>query len=145
MREREPPEKMSELIRLAITDGQRLDREIYTPDAHTWHELFDDGFCGVCDAGAVMAGTLKAEPSNQIDAEFFGVEWGRALTALDAVREGAMVVAYARFTGKPMSEVRGKVKKIRGPEHGEFEDWPEYELHLDELDRVAQEFEDLGL
>ena len=33
-----PPEKLSDLITLAITDARRLDRDVYVPCASAWHK-----------------------------------------------------------------------------------------------------------
>ena len=56
-----------------------------------------------------------------------------------------LVGAYDFLTNDTLNEVRAKVDKIKAPNYGEFGDWPGFEMHLDELDRVAQEFENLGL
>ena len=52
------PDRLSDLIELAVADAQRLDRNTYDPEYDSWHEMERLG-CDVCFAGAVMAGTLE--------------------------------------------------------------------------------------
>ena len=57
------PDKLSGLIRLAIADAGRLDRDKYTPyflDYHKPKRLWSgqSDSCCICNAGAVIAGTL---------------------------------------------------------------------------------------
>ena len=62
-----PPTKLSDLIDLAIRDGRGLDPNVYAPDASRWHEPSpDSGQCYVCLAGAVIAGTLGANPAEEV-------------------------------------------------------------------------------
>jgi len=58
------PEKMSELIRVALVDLVKVEESPdYIVRMENWHKP-RDGVCEVCLAGAVIAKTLKA-PSNE--------------------------------------------------------------------------------
>ena len=52
------PDRLSDLVELAVADAQRLDRDIYDPEYDSWREMERLG-CEVCFAGTVMAGTLE--------------------------------------------------------------------------------------
>ena len=97
-----PPKKLSDLITLAITDGRRLDRNVYVPCASAWHETRAEetgDTCAVCLAGCVIAGTLEApfnplateEEDREDDIEPEDIDdedWYRAITSLNHVRAG---------------------------------------------------------
>lgn len=59
---KELPDKLSDLLELALNDASKLNRDRYSMDSDVWHRNAQeryDGKCGVCLAGAVMARTLK--------------------------------------------------------------------------------------
>ena len=62
-KDRNLPTTLSEMIRLAVTDANRLDRQQYHADASFWHQKMAGGPCEVCVAGMVMAGTLESHLS----------------------------------------------------------------------------------
>ena len=59
------PNKLSALIEVAIQDARKLDRIRYSPNHLHYHSPQESWkspvipCCEVCDAGAVMAGTLR--------------------------------------------------------------------------------------
>ena len=96
------PDKLSELIELAIHDLQAVEKDRrYVVNMCYWHMPMD-GVCEVCLAGAVMAGTLGVSPLSLVDdpcAEFTE-SVSRKLLALEAVRKG-MVIDALSFLRKP--------------------------------------------
>jgi hypothetical protein len=96
------PKKLSELIRLALTDLRKVERnKNYKVDMNTWHT--PNGVCRVCLAGAVMAGTLGADPTTVAAPSYYGRDSGK-LAALDEVRCGYLEDAIRAFTGKPAAQ-----------------------------------------
>lgn len=72
------PDKISDLLELALNAAGRLDRSRYQMDASVFHQSAlrrDDDKWGVCLAGAVMARPLKApikancNPQSMVDDE----------------------------------------------------------------------------
>ena len=101
------PEKLSDLIRLAIADGRKLYQERsgeYCPDAYLFHEVGYDfqqnkQVCHVCLAGTVMAGTLHTDNRYSLIPSDFDTSWTKALRALDYVRQGMYVNALTILYG----------------------------------------------
>lgn len=94
------PEKASDLIELALRDLRKVEQEgdKYVVDMGGWHEPKLEHRCSVCWAGAVMAGTLGANPAEYVMPSDYG-EWNRSrLHALDCFRKGDAVGAL-RYLG----------------------------------------------
>lgn len=84
----EPPGKPSGLIRLAIVNVKKVRRrKRYVVDMGIYHEPMG-GKCHVCFAGAVMAGTLGASPTQYVTTYHWGLTWRYALQALNCFRLG---------------------------------------------------------
>ena len=82
-----PPADLPTLIRLAVSDAKLLDRNGYVADSRVWHTGSRPGFpCGVCFAGAVMAGTLGGDSRLRMSPQDASTAWRKALFALDDVR-----------------------------------------------------------
>lgn len=156
-----PPERLSDLIDLAITDVGRLDRTTYTPHPGHWHEPTDNGRCAICLAGSVIAGTLKCpqDKSAEVlydhddpDSDQVNIvdrKWQLALWALDDARQGLWADAYDILTiddaPAPTEDILHGLDQIPVPERPEFEDWTDFDIHLKSLASCADELRKLGL
>ena len=93
------PDKLSELIRIALHDeAKAVASKDYEIDMTTWHRPGD--VCSVCLAGAVMAFTLDALPTRNVDPGHFDPETQNKLRSLEHIRRGAMVEGIARFVDR---------------------------------------------
>lgn len=100
------PYTPSKLIRLALKDLKAVERDKkhYVVEMGYWHFNPDPEFeedkgleatkCYVCLAGSVMAKTLKTKPKFDRDPFDFEDSDGRALKALDYLREGKLYSAF---------------------------------------------------
>lgn len=62
MKNIDPPTTASAIIRLAINDLTKVEKnKNYKIDMTEWHLKFENGPCYVCLAGSVMANTLKID------------------------------------------------------------------------------------
>lgn len=108
-----PPEKLSDLIDLALNDLRKVQADPrYVVDMTLWHEPnTDDGenyVCHVCFAGAVMAKTLAVDVLADSPVSDFGHEWRRAFYALDDVRTGNLTsTSVQRFIPRPLRGLVG--------------------------------------
>ena len=82
------PEKMSDLIEVALVDLRKVERMKgrYKIDMEVWH--LPNNKCAVCHAGAVMACTLNVGPGVEAEPEDFSAWNRRRLTAIDSLRCG---------------------------------------------------------
>jgi len=81
------PDKPSELLELGISDMQKIKRRKgYDIDMGDWHAP-SGGICHVCMAGAMMAGTLKADPLYYYQPSCMGENIDK-LIATDSFRSG---------------------------------------------------------
>ena len=165
-----PPEKLSDLIRLAVKDARRLNPDEYWPNADLYHKrchidtdlwaqeiygpLPPPNACHVCVAGAVIAGTLKMSPDEPWRPVDFENAWSGSLSALDSIRQGLYHRAYCEhYYGDdpwpPMSmELSTKLKTLARnypPVHRGFQNWEEFKAHIDSLEAIADIFEQKGL
>jgi len=122
IREGNLPDKLSELIVLAVNDMEALDRQEYLPVSRVWHEKmqwWDENdeareVCVVCLAGAVMSrqmgfghddsGELYIRDSNSNDR--------KKLVALELVRVLNFIPAVAMFYAIPAQLVHGEAKDL---------------------------------
>ena len=147
------PEKLSDLIRLAIADGRKLHQERsndYYPNYGRYHSYpthnnyggdqegpFD--VCHICLAGAVMAGTLQV-PLESVSLQRIRLPWHSALLVLDNVREGWYRQAINTFYNVDRHyELTPWTKAM--PVNPMFQGWDEFLEHLDSLEAVAGFFE----
>ena len=155
-----PPKTIHEAIKLAISDGRKLDPEIYFPHHNVYHvpaDEIDEDFedpdtvenldkCRVCDAGAVMVGTLKVDFDNYTTPASFETDWKYVLESIDFVRFGDYGYAYEYFYKKYIQpETRKQLQNIPIPRNIKFIGFEQYHDHLDSLVDIANEFERLGL
>jgi|GEM_PF-3157608 len=97
------PNKLSELLRLAVSDCRKVEKlENYKLDMSRWFKLFG-GVCHVCMAGAVMDRTLKARSFNVSDLRpgYYNAETGKKLQAINYMREGMFEYAFRYINSKP--------------------------------------------
>ena len=145
-----PPQKLSNLITLAIADARRLDRDVYTPNSEVWHEPHG-GTCMVCLSGCLIAATLEAPrvevvirqgnlPDDETDAGLVGdEEWRQALEALEHVRRGEWRLAMSTRSMRVEEETASKLSLIPPPFPRWFEGWQMLDAHLASLeDKVAK-------
>ena len=143
-----PPEKLSQLIVLAIKDARKLDRKTYTPDCWVWHIPGRNNKCRVCLAGAVIAGTLGENPTTAWETDDIPGEskaWHAALYAIDSARSGDWSLALNTLGMECSDATMKKLKKIRRPNGVHFSTWAELRKHLVSMTRCARELEQLGL
>lgn len=94
-----PPNKISELLQLALDDLRVAEQtpNKFTVDMNSWVQSIHDA-CKVCLAGAVMVITLKDEIDGYRFPGLFPFDfsngWESALTALDYIRQGSLHTAY---------------------------------------------------
>jgi hypothetical protein len=102
------PDKMSALIRLALADLEKAEKDPYhLIRMHSWHE-YEAGYCHVCLAGAVMAGTLKVPASLTVTPKHFDTDTSRKLLAIDAMRDGNVDEAASWIYNDGALEERGR-------------------------------------
>ena len=149
------PEKLSDLIRLAIADGRKLYQERageYYPNATIFHsDVVGDYYyqnegvdaCHICLAGGVMAGTLNSDIMATLMPVDFNFAWTKALRALDYVRMGQYVNALTEFYG-PGQYDDSDAWILTAPVSPRFEGWDQFLDHLDGLGFVVGFFQDNG-
>ena len=144
-----PPEKLSELIRVAIADARTIDRRTYEPNSAIWHTP-DKLTCKVCLAGCVIAGTLRA-PRQAVtiqrikpdaDSSVLVVddeEWREALFSLEHARVGYWDHALCSRGVFIDAETDTALNNIPAPEPGTFKSWNDFDSFLASLeDRTAR-------
>lgn len=149
-RKTRPPKTLSGLIRLAVNDARKLDRDAYWPVCNTWHEPSgrqSGAVCRICLAGAVIAGTLGAPTDadvrflDQID----DTEWVDALTAIDHARTGKWRLARMKLGHEPTVKDDAAMASVAYPLQMNFGNWEEFETHLHSLEERAAQLEAAGL
>jgi len=150
------PTKPSVLLRLAISDMERLDRDKYVPSGDHWHvpmySEFEDAFgntrfgmaCAICLAGAVMAGTLEVD----INKHFEVSNWKESnnvdqLNALNYLRMGLIADAL-QILGFDSHDKYDLPEDIK-IEHYEFSNWDDADKFLGEMDHLAGMLEREGI
>lgn len=142
------PDTPSELIRLAVADARALSRERYHPNAQTWHESFG-GRCYICDAGAVMAGTLRLDPDSRIDLGTPYCPWTAdthgKLAALDCFRRGFIHHGLVEMGIRPPAGADAMSREAAHSANRNYDNWQEFDAHLEDMERTAAWLEGLGL
>jgi hypothetical protein len=93
------PDAPSELIRLALSDLRKVEKdERYVVDMDEWHWPPPRGRCHVCLAGAVMAGTLGVDPREYILPASFSLD-SEKLRSLNTFRLGFIGHGLERLYG----------------------------------------------
>ena len=156
------PDKLSDLIDLAIDDALSLDRAKYIPCHDYWHQPSFEGegpgSCAICFAGAAIAGTLKISPDKYYSPGILSSvrKMNRPnerrifckLHALEAVRIGNINAALMFMSDTDLnfnSAHRVVIKAAGRPEGASFfRTWSDFERFLDWAGKVASELRKLG-
>lgn len=150
-----PPEKLSDLIALAIADARRLDRTLYRPFSEVWHES-QDSICHICLAGCVIAATLEApqievairdlsETDEDRPAQIASEEWRQALEALDHARRGEWTLAITTRGVRLEDDTADGLRRISPPRQRGFDGWEKFDKHLRSLEERVGELRELGV
>ena len=135
------PNTLSELILVAVNDARKLDRKKYTPFSGVYHIRNSKKVCQICDAGAVIAGTLKGDHEEDIVPREFSSTIRNKLIALDQARLGYYCLALKNIDITPDIEA---VRKIKLSPFSCYKNWEEFDKHLNHMENVAQQLKDLG-
>ena len=98
--------------------------------------------CHICDAGAVIAGTLEGNPTIRLTpANFDGTIGVNKIRALDHVRTGALAHAHRLFyDNEPTSTQRAEYDEMsRLLTNREFIGWHAFMQHISSLEVLARE------
>ena len=89
----------SELLRVAVADMRKVSRRKNIMIVMSvYHESnYDNTRCAVCLAGAVMAGTLRADNAKQLTAGYYPDSIESKLYALDCIRLGDITAFLANL------------------------------------------------
>ena len=143
----ELPDKLSELIMVAVADAKKLDRSKYYPYFKTYHDktgIAPDGLCEICDAGAVIAGTLNGDTGLTLaPSSFMSDDVARKLYALDAARDGDYDGALFTLE-KHTKDTSEAVRHVPVSPYSQYEGWEEFDKHLDIMKGVAKQLKELG-
>ena len=142
-----PTHSLAELIRVAVRDARQLDKAMYYPTASVWHdpdapteEHQPAPRCRVCDAGAVMAGTLGGKPNDERAPSDYNNRTGRALLALNHAREGDWEGAYLQL--RQYERAHGVKHQLQPrPVDTSYQGWSQFESHLDSMEPCADALE----
>ncbi len=144
--------KLSDFVQNVIEASKNLDRTRYFPDASTWHEPQEDGYCHACLAGAYAATEFGIPHYKQIFGwtttgnEIVEMEESQVTTmrALDDIRLGQWDVAQIRLQPDRMIAPKD-LKTLPGkPIFSSFFGWEQFEAFLQELTQVVQKLRALG-
>ena len=140
------PNTLSELIRVAVADARKLDHHIYSPnwlEFHRGYKIEGRYICQICDAGAVIAGTLQAghfvgdrAPVNYPETVH------RKLNALDEARKGYYNCAL-HIMGIDCDDSES-VSNIATSPYRQYSSWEHFDLHMYHMALVADQLEELG-
>lgn len=146
------PRKPSELLDLVAKDWSRLSRDKYLPRSGTWHCKSNQlpEMCLVCDAGAVMAGTLKI-PSDfrcrQADTLYERVSRRDAetLRAIDYMRTGCYPTALFLLGYLEECDDYSLTQSIPKIPHENFNFWSQIDTRIKVVKEAADAFRAKGL
>lgn len=117
MKTRKLPNKMSELILLALRDLKKIEKlKSYEVDMREWHTAPEDTYgestkCQVCFAGSVISRTLKMPKNKTVDMSMFSNKMSNKFYALDSLRQGYVGSAY-RALGIDSDAMHGMDRRI---------------------------------
>lgn len=148
--------KLSEFI-LHLTDAIKdVNRDIYSPKSSRWHEPARD-ICFACLAGIYAAASKWVEPNQYIfpyaiDKPYVRVKnltlkEKRTLKAIDCIRVGSWDRATTilnEVQGTNLKDPFTKANCPINPYMYEFQNWKEFDLHVESLERRAHQLKTLG-
>ena len=141
------PNTLSELIMVAVNDARKLDRKKYWPYYASYHYAHPKhGGCSVCDAGAVMAGTLRLDHATTAEPTDFPDSVQRKLLALDLARQGDYSSAIELIMDRDCENSHEALNEedFEDSPYKDYEDWDEFECHLQHMEDIARQLKDLG-
>ena len=168
------PDKLSELLEVAINDLLSLDRDKYIPIWDQWHtpgqtwrqalaemdenieiDSKDNIPCAVCLAGAVIANSVGASPTSFIDVTE-DVTFGdnhlidehdliQKLMALDFLRSGSIARACTTMGIELTLEQEAHFDSMYYNTGCAFTDWPTAENHMEKMSKLVTELKEIGL
>ena len=147
---RRVPDKLSALVRLAIEDGEALDRNVYSAFAFNWHIPLEnsDWECEVCLAGMVIANSFKVSRDTIVDIDQFSDGSVRnKLSAINAFRAGYIgeALGYLGYAN-PGHALANKGIPLRVDfQYEGFHGWGEYDLFIEEALPIVEQLETAGL
>ncbi len=140
------PDRLSDLIELAVANARRLDRNIYFPESSNWQDYrATEDVCEVCFAGAVMAGTLEHPCYQDAGPSTFTIYNRIRLYALDETRRGnwrraLMACGQGHDLGiqmaKRLDALFDNTRMFRG--------WEEFDQFLDKMEQVVPILREYG-
>ena len=138
------PDTLYELLAAAINDARQLDPQSYYPSSMRWHYSPTRGHCEVCLAGSVIARTYRSSRSLAILPSMFSFPIYRKLYALENMRCGEWLNAYLTLYETPAPvAIEDRLLLLPMPAHSEFDNWPEFDAHLDSLEPVVGELREI--
>jgi hypothetical protein len=107
------PDKLSELIRVAVKDIQQcMIDPAYKINMGTWHSpITGSGVCMVCLGGSVLAQTLKVPPSSYTAPFHWDADTQRKLEFLDGIRGGSFWPPINLVVGVDIISLRLRLKR----------------------------------
>ena len=151
-----PPERLSDLITLAIADARNLDRTRYLPLAEAWHRGYPETpgvppcSCNVCLAGCMIAGALEASCADDVRVcnptgdrtraiTIEDPDWHYALYSVDGARQGLWLGAVVTPGYIVDDNTTRRLREVPPPDQDTFAGWNEFDIHLASLeDRVTR-------
>ena len=138
------PNTLSALIMVAVNDANKLDRDQYAPHFYYFHLKSKHSKCRICDAGAVMAGTLRKPIDQVYQSEDFVYPINYKLMALDKARRGLYSQAAFLVAGIDGQKLLSLDEKIKPSPYMSYKNWEEFDKHMDFMEGVAHQLEALG-
>ena len=125
------PDKLSELVRLALHDFRTIDRTKFTPDSSCWLMKADQRRCVGCLAGIVM---LSMHDYSDLDFDFksydnvdlwkYDQDIQKKLLALDSFRAGDIEEAFDYLNVNVTIQLGDDLEHLHNPpDFGSFYDW----------------------
>ena len=144
--------KPSDLLRVVIKAAGELDREKYYPEAMAVHlPVLKRGrffiprlhHCQVCNAGVVLAGVVGKRPTRFGNMTVRKWSVSRRLRAIDSLRIGDLENAFRHLYGSH-PHVEDKLKDVTRPVNAWYHGWEEFDKHIKDLERYANDLEERG-
>ena len=145
----------SDLLRTVIVSAKNLDRSVYYPIGNVIHyPKFDFQnrkvywpfpkfeVCQVCDAGVVIAYILGKRPRSHQYFRKFSHKIRRQLIAIDFLRTGDLRRVFLTMYGT--GYIEHCLREIQPPTHHYYNGWEQFDYHINDLERYANNLEDCG-
>ena len=139
------------LLRVALDDAQKIDRDVYLPRGLEWHHPHSFKQCNVCLAGFVMAGHLQASQKISLSPCRYQQQTERRLLAIDALRCGKIETAFRNLHGlaKPFSfpvlSLPYSVIRDQAISVAAFKSWEDWDAAAPVYERLHDALKEAGL